>query len=180
MTALASHLSACLAPSSLAVRPPIPADAPFLAALYASTRPDLVGGGTADPAFVAALMAMQQRLQTADYAARYPDATTLVLAAGAPCGRIVLDQDVCRLRLVDLALLPAARGRGLGAAVLLALQQWAQARSLPLMLAVQRNNGRARRLYGASGFVPVAGHSGSAEELVWPAPDQDARIALAH
>lgn len=178
---LAQHLSTCLAALAIHARVPEADDAPFLAALYASTRPDLVGGGAADPAFVAALMAMQQRLQAADYAARFPQAATLVLAsASAPCGRVVVDDDGQRVRLVDLALWPADQGRGLGSAILLALQQWACARQLPVMLAVQRGNVRARRLYDALGFVPVAGPGAAAEERVWPSPGVAASIGLAH
>lgn len=153
--------------AALGARPPQAADAPFLAQLYASTRPDLLGKGGADPAFAAALIAMQQRLQAADYLARFPQALTLVVERDeAPVARLVLDISAERVRLVDIAVLPACRGRGLGTALLLALQQWAARQDLPLCLAVQRANRSARRLYLSLGFLPGAADA-HVEQLSW-------------
>jgi GNAT superfamily N-acetyltransferase len=148
-------------------RPPTPADAPFLARLYASTRQDLLGTGRADPTLAASLISMQQRLQAADYRERYPDAIYLILhVLGAPVARIVVDHGALAVRLVDIALLPPARGRGTGSAVLRALQQWAAAHGLPLTLSVHRNNPQARRLYLGLGFAIE--HAGEhADALRW-------------
>lgn len=163
-----------LAPMSLAIhlhafgaRAPRSADAPFLARLYASTRLDLLGSGRADPTLAASIMSMQQRLQGADYRERFPDAIYLVLQEGGePVARIVVDQGPLALRLVDIALLPPARGRGMGSAVLRALQQWAAAHRLPLTLSVHRTNPNARRLYLNLGFrIEHAGEH--AEALSW-------------
>ena len=151
-------------------RHPVPADAPFLAALYASTRGDLLGDGSADPVFAAQLIAMQQRLQTRDYAARFPTAEVVLLEhAGLPFARLVVHTNAARIRLVDIALLPAARGRGLGGRILQALQQWARRRALPLSLAVHPGNHGARRLYAGLGFLAIDGDGvdGAACELVW-------------
>ncbi|NHZ83100.1 GNAT family N-acetyltransferase [Massilia sp. CCM 8695] len=147
MSALAAHLRA------FAARAPVEADAPFLARLYASTRQDLLGTGSADPALAASLIAMQQRLQAADYRARFPDAEYLVLhQAGEPVARIVVDHGRAALRLVDIVLLPRARGRGTGRALLGALQRFAADHDLPLTLSVHHANPRARRLYLGLGF----------------------------
>lgn len=144
---LAVHLHA------FGARPPETADAPFLARLYASTRLDLLGSGRADPTLAASIMSMQQRLQAADYRDRFPDAIYLILQqAGEPVARIVLDHGALALRLVDIALLPHARGRGMGSALLRALQEWAAAHRLPLTLSVHRSNPNARRLYLDLGF----------------------------
>ena len=149
-------------------------DAPFLARLYASTRADLLGDGSADPAFAAALIAMQQRLQLADYRARFPAAEILLLAQdGAPYARIVVDSNAARVRLVDIAVLPEARGHGAGSRILRALQAHAASLSLPLCLSVHRGNAGARRLYLALGFVPDdagAMENTAAEALQWRAP----------
>ncbi|MFB9242519.1 GNAT family N-acetyltransferase [Massilia antarctica] len=163
MSALAAHLRA------FAARTPVEADAPFLARLYASTRQDLLGTGSADPALAASLIAMQQRLQAADYRARFPDAVYLVLhEAGEPVARIVLEHGREALRLVDIVLLPQARGRGTGRAVLRALQRFAADRDLPLTLSVHHANPRARRLYLQLGFrIEQAGLH--ADALRWQA-----------
>jgi ribosomal protein S18 acetylase RimI-like enzyme len=144
-----------------------PGDAPFLARLYASTRQDLLGSGGADPSLVASLMSMQQRLQGADYRERFPDAIYLILQdAGEPVARIVVDHGLQAVRLVDIGLLPQARGRGTGSAVLRALQRWAAEHRLALTLSVHRNNPQARRLYLGLGFrIEHAGEH--ADELRW-------------
>lgn len=161
---LAVHLQA------FGARAPQPGDAPFLARLYASTRQDLLGSGGADPTLAAALMAMQQRLQAADYRQRFPDALYLILQeASAPIARIVIDHGPLAVRLVDIALLPGARGRGTGSAVLRALQQWAGAHGLPLTLSVHRNNPQARRLYLGLGFR-IERADAHADALYWQGP----------
>lgn len=155
----------------LTVRAPHHGDAAFLARLYASTRMDL-HSATADPALVAALVAMQQRLQGAGYRARFPGAAYLLLARqGAPCGRIVVDTGAAALRLVDISLLPELRGQGLGSRVLRALQGCAAGHGVPLTLAVHHANPAAARLYRALGFC-ASGRDEAAEQMVWhpPAP----------
>jgi GNAT superfamily N-acetyltransferase len=150
----------------IAARAPHDGDADFLARLYASTRLDL-HSMTADPAFVAALIAMQQRFQAAGYRQAFPDAQYLLLEQdGAPCGRIVVDAGPGALRLVDIALLPARRGQGLGRHIVMALQRCAAHHGLPMTLAVHHVNARARRLYLALGFRP---HSRDAvsEQMLW-------------
>ena len=141
-------------------------DVDFLARLYASTRMDL-HSATANPAFVASLIAMQQRLQGAGYRRDFPHAATVLLERqGTPCGRIVVDAGADALRLVDLALLPQARGQGLGRHILGALQRWAASDALPLALSVHHSNPGARRLYLALGFQSRS-RNDVAEQLQW-------------
>ncbi|MDL2355384.1 MAG: GNAT family N-acetyltransferase [Pseudomonadota bacterium] len=141
-------------------------DADFLARLYASTRADL-HSVTAEPAFVAALIAMQQRLQGAGYRRDFPAATYLLLEhQGARCGRIVVDGGPLAMRLVDIALLPECRGQGLGSHILHALQGCAARHALPLTLAVHHANAPARRLYLARGFQSCGGNAVS-EQMIW-------------
>lgn len=153
----------------IGARAPADGDAALLARLYASTRMDL-HSVTADPAFVAALVAMQQRLQAAGYRNDFPAASYLLLEyGGAPCGRIVVDAGAQSLRLVDIALLPDMRGQGLGSAVLRALQACAAQHGLPLALSVHHSNPRARRLYLAHGFRTHATNALS-EQMMWNNP----------
>lgn len=150
----------------LRARAPHEGDFDFLARLYAATRMDL-DSATADRAFVAQLVAMQQRLQAADYRARFPAAASLLLEQdGVPCGRIVVDAGPSALRLVDIALLPQARGHGLGRHIVRALQAHAAGLGLPLTLAVHHGNPRARALYLALGFR-AHGTNADAEQMMW-------------
>ncbi|WP_106756435.1 GNAT family N-acetyltransferase [Massilia glaciei] len=153
-------------------RPAAAADGQFLAALYASTRPDL-DSRTAAPALVRSIMGMQQRLQGADYRRRFPDAHTLMLEhAGAPAARVVAELGARQLRLVDIAVLPALRGRGIGGAVVRALQACAAAHKVPLCLSVHLHNPDARRLYLALGLRPL-GADGLAEQMRWDPHESD-------
>jgi len=157
-------LADLLAP--IEARAPRDSDADFLARLYASTRLDL-HSNTADPAFVASLIAMQQRLQGAGYRRDFPDASYLLLErCGAPCGRMVVGAVANALRLIDIALLPQVRGQGLGRHILGALQRWAASQGMPLTLAVHHTNPAARRLYLALGFQSHS-RTAFAEHLVW-------------
>ena len=144
-------------------------DAAFLASLYASTRTDL-HSMTADPAFVASLIAMQQRFQAAGYRNDFPGASHLLLERdGAACGRIVVDAGPQAVRLVDIALLPEVRGQGLGSHILRALQACAARHSVPLTLSVHHSNPRARRFYLAHGFHAHATNAMS-EQMMWNNP----------
>lgn len=152
----------------LRARPAAPADAPFLAELYASTRADLlhlpVPRAVAD-----AIVAHQQQLQAHGYAEAYPDAQYLVLEDGAMrVGRLVLNRAPGQLRVVDLSIAPAARRRGHARALLAALQERAGREACVLTLRVRADNGAARALYASLGFEPI---EAGGEQLRWtPAP----------
>lgn len=115
-------------PPSLLLRPAADADAGFLQALYASTRDDL-RQLPLPPAQLEQLIAMQQRAHEAGWRAAFPNAEVLVLEHdGMAAGKAVLDTTGHDWRLVELALLPVLRGRGLGTALLTALQARAPVR----------------------------------------------------
>jgi ribosomal protein S18 acetylase RimI-like enzyme len=144
-------------------------DQAFLDVLYHATRADLQLAG-ADPALIADLIKMQQRLHEHGQRSAFPHARPMLFEhAGQTLGRVVVDTDLQHgMRVVDIALLPQARNRGHGGAVLRALQRQAAALQLPLRLCVARDNAGARRLYRALGFeLETAGEM--TDELVWRA-----------
>lgn len=151
---------------ALRMRPATAADQAFFAALYRSTRPDLEGM-LADPRYVDALAAMQQRMQVEGYRASYPDASYQVLELnGAAAGRLVTAVLEGAVRVVDIAVIPWARGRGLGRAALVRVQEQAARDGRAVTLAVRKDNAGARRLYAALGFV-VDGEDGFMLQLRW-------------
>ena len=139
-----------------------PADDAFLFELYASTRPDIALLGLGD-AQRDVLLRGQWLAQRHGYLARYPHGEhQLVLLDGRPVGRLWVAREPGELRLVDLSLLPAHRGAGVGTELLRALQREATEAGKPLRLSVARDN-PARRLYARLGFTPVAGAEKSEE-----------------
>lgn len=152
----------------LAGRQPDDGDADFLFALYLSTRPD-VQALPVPRSVIEGIARHQQRLQTDDYARRFPSAQSwLVEQDGLPVARIVLDWQPDVLRIVDLAVAGAARRRGIAARLLAALQEECSGRR-PIALRVLAANGAARALYEAAGFARDrnAGDGGAALELRW-------------
>lgn len=156
--------------SPLSLRACDTSDEVFLAALYRSTRDDLAPLA-ADEAMLAQLLALQHQAQVQGTRAMFPQAEHFLIARdGVPIGRLVLDRNAARIHVVDLALLPEARGHGWGGAVLCALQQLARDSALPLTLSVSVANTGARRLYGRHGFAAYGGNSVQ-ESLHWRASD---------
>jgi ribosomal protein S18 acetylase RimI-like enzyme len=155
-------------PPPLLLRPAADADDAFTQALYASTRADLQQLPL-PPEQLAQLIAMQQRVHEAGQRSAYPNAEILILEhAACAAGRAVLAPLGSNWRLVELAVLPAMRGRGLGAALLAALQERARAHGASIGLAVLRSNAAAVRLYERAGFT-IAGGNELQHQMVWRA-----------
>ena len=142
----------------IALRPVADADRPFLLALYASTRQDeldLVAWGEGQRE---AFVRMQFDLQDAEYRRLSPGGRfDVVEVAGQPVGRLYVDLLPGELRIVDISLLPAFRGQGIGRALLIALQCEAAASGSSVSLHVEMHN-RAAGLYERLGFATTAEH----------------------
>jgi ribosomal protein S18 acetylase RimI-like enzyme len=151
----------------LALRPVAPADEPFLAALYASTRAEemaLVDWGEGQKQ---AFLWQQFQAQQVHYQAFFPEgAHQVVECDGEPVGRIYLDRSEGRLHLLDIALLPQWRGQGLGGALMAALLHEASVADLPVTLYVYRFDTRVRAWYQRLGFVLVS-ESGLYDMMEW-------------
>jgi ribosomal protein S18 acetylase RimI-like enzyme len=141
-------------------------DRAFLEDLYFSSREDL-HQALPDPTMVRQLVAMQRRMQEAGFAQNFPDAQHLVLQrAGQPIGRLVIDSAAGDLRVVDIAVAPAARRSGAAKAVLKALQAAASERNQSVSLAVAASNQPARALYLGLGFT-VRSRDPVVEQMAW-------------
>ena len=75
----------------------------------------------------------------------------MILAGDEPAGRLYVARWEDEIRIVDIALLPAFRGRGIGGALLGDLIAEADAAGKPLSIHVEQNN-PARSLYERLGF----------------------------
>ncbi len=143
-------------PEGLSVRPATAKDKVFLESLYQSTRDDL-SFLDAPEEQKAELMEMQFRAQTQGYGDAYPNAMYFVIEKHQEAiGKATIDFGHNEIRLIDLALITAARGKGLGAAVIQAFQQAAAAVAAPMTLTVMQGNTLAKALYQRLGFVTTA------------------------
>jgi ribosomal protein S18 acetylase RimI-like enzyme len=90
---------------------------------------------------------MQFQAQCRGYAAEYPDAEPrIILADDEPVGRILVHRTEGAMRLVDIAILPEQRNRGVGTTFLRDLIAESESTGRPLKLQVAKGN-RAARLY---------------------------------
>ncbi len=161
----------------LTLRPAAADDEGFLYELNAATRAAELALGQWDAPQAAALLQLQYRAQQQSYRQEFPAATTeIVLTPGqgiTAVGRLITDRSAAEILLVDIALLPAWQGRGIGTALIQALQAEAAAAGRAIRLHVLASN-RARRLYQRLGFV-VEGEPAVYLAMIWRPPAADAR-----
>lgn len=129
-------------------------DIAFLQSLYASTRADELARVPWSDERKAAFLAQQFSLQREQYREHYPGAEWLVIERDALIGRAYVRCGSSEVRLMDIALVPALRGGGLGTRLTRALLDWADALALPVTLHVEPFN-PAYRMYRRLGFAYV-------------------------
>lgn len=136
----------------LGLREEADADTPFLCALYAATRREELAPVPWPDEAKLAFLAEQFQLQRDHYRKNYGGAEFLVVEAdGERIGRIYLRATAGEIRLMDIALIDARRGQGLGAALVTALCEIAREDAREITLHVETNN-PALRLYDRLGF----------------------------
>ena len=138
--------------SGIVLRPVVEGDTPFLRALYRSVRdPELALTGWPEEARQA-FSDSQFGLQDRFYREHYPQTAFLAIERdGEAIGRIYVGTAPGPLRLMDIALVPKERNRGLGTALVAWLAAWADREGRDVTLHVEENN-PARRLYARQGF----------------------------
>lgn len=140
----------------ISYRPARSDDDELLYAVYASTRTDEMRLVPWTEDEVETFLRQQFEAQRTHYLRHLPDAEYLVIeCTGEPIGRLYLDRREDELRIVDIALVPEHRGRGLGKAILSDLIDEAAERGLPVRIHVERNN-PALGLYRRLGFRVLA------------------------
>lgn len=147
-------------------------DLPWLRDLYASTRAEEMAPVPWPDATKRAFLDQQFDLQHRHYLAHYGDADFLALERDGhgPVGRCYLLRAAPDHILVDISLLPAQRGIGLGGAMIRHSQREAAALGRGMRLHVLQANPGARRLYERLGFV-VEGEAGTYQAMRWsPVP----------
>jgi GNAT superfamily N-acetyltransferase len=155
----------------VSVRPVAPEDDEFLLAVYGSTRADemaLVSWWTAEQK--RAFLKSQLDAQRGEYEKRFPAADYgVILVDDAPAGRLWVARTETQIRLLDIALLPGFRRRGIGAVLLRRLIEESEATGLPLRHMVFELNPEAVRFYERLGFALLEQHGAYLEMERLPA-----------
>lgn len=137
------------------LRPITDDDDTFLYHLYASTREDELAVLDWTPQQKEAFLVMQFKAQHTFYMQEFAGSSfDIIEHDGQPIGRLYVDHRPDEIRIIDIALLPEFRGRGIGSRYLTGIQQESCQRGLPVRIHVESNN-PAMRLYQRLGFRKI-------------------------
>ncbi len=135
------------------LRPSSSDDQDFLFQLYASTRQAEFAALGWDSAQLEPLLRMQFASQQRWYETAYAQAEQQIVMLGeTPIGRIIVQRAANANTLVDISLLPAHRGSGIGGGLICDLIAECSQAHVPLRLQVLKTN-PAAHLYERLGFV---------------------------
>ena len=130
-------------------------DEPFLRELYASTRARELAIVPWSEEQKAAFLTMQFNAQDSFYRTHYPDARfDIIEIEGVAAGRLYLFASAEELRVIDIALLPQYRNRGIGGSLMRTILRTAAETGRVVTIHVEVDN-PARHLYDRLGFAPV-------------------------
>ncbi|MDR3386538.1 MAG: GNAT family N-acetyltransferase [Rudaea sp.] len=140
-------------------------DAAFLYAVYASTRAEELAPLGWNDAQRESFLRMQFEAQRRDYWSNCDTARfRIIVCDGEPAGRLYVERRADELCIVDIALLPAFRNRGIGSVLIGRLFAEADAAALAVRIHVEHNN-PAQRLYARLGFE-FCGEAGAIHRLM--------------
>jgi ribosomal protein S18 acetylase RimI-like enzyme len=140
------------------LRPVEEADRAFLLDLYASVREPELARVDWDDATKRSFVEQQFAAQDLHYRTNYPGATLdIVEVDGERAGRLYVHRGPSDIRIMDIAVAPAYRRRGIGTRLLETLIEEADTSGRKLSIHVEMEN-PARRLYERLGFAPAGEH----------------------
>lgn len=143
-------------------------DGEFLLALYASTRAAEMEQLQWSARQKDEFLAMQFHAQTLHYDEYYPDAQLAIIEHDeVPIGRLYVDRREREIEIIDIALVPSMRGRGIGKRLLVELLDEGRATARRVRIYVEHFN-PARGLYDRLGFRQV-GTNGVYHEMEYVA-----------
>jgi len=130
-------------------------DKPFLEKLYASTRWEELQPVPWTDEEKLNFLKFQFEAQHDHYMKYFTDANfDLILHKKKPIGRLYLDRREDEIRIVDIALLPEYRNKGIGSKLLHDVMAEAQSKDILVRIHVEHNN-PAMALYERLGFKKV-------------------------
>lgn len=156
-----------LGQSDLVLRSDCSGDRDFLRTLFATARLDAPLLAQWPAAQRDAFLDQQFAFQDIHYRRHYEGADFLIVEqSGKPVGRLVLDRSTPEWCLVDIALLPEVRGKGIGRKLLDGIVVSARAgQARAITLNVDPGN-PAYRLYSRAGFVETESESEASMAMI--------------
>jgi ribosomal protein S18 acetylase RimI-like enzyme len=143
-------------PLSPTLRPYVAQDEAFLQEVYVSTRADEMALFGWSEAQQKTFLGMQYQAQRRSYLAQVPAAEySIIQVDHVAAGRLIVDRSGDVILLMDISLLPAYRGAGIGTSLMHDLLAEAARAGKPVRLHVEQSN-RARHLYERLGFAQTA------------------------
>lgn len=140
----------------LQLRPERDDDEAFRYHLFCESRTKEWDAVRANAVLFEQLMQHQFRAQTEGYRSQFPDARfDIVELSRRSIGRIVVDRPGTMIHVVDLAIVPSLRNRGIGTAIMQSVIDEAQRSDVAIKLYVSSANDPSLRLYLRLGFVPI-------------------------
>lgn len=140
------------------LRPAAATDRDLLYRIYAATRTEELAPVPWSDEQKVVFLRQQFEAQDLHYRRHYPSASFQIIEVGKePAGRLYVDRWASEIRLMDIALLPEFRNRGVGSRLLHELLAEARASGRAVSIHVERNN-PALRLYERLGFRPEGEH----------------------
>ena len=123
-----------------------------------------------------ALLRMQFEAQRQNYGRRYPDGRhSIVSLEDANVGRLWVGETETEIVILDVALLPEYRNRGIGSALYSRLIEQAMASGKGLRASVSTANPGSLRFHERMGFTVTGRDEMYVTVRIWPRMDTDAR-----
>ena len=136
------------------LRPISEEDEDFLYRVYAGTREDIAQLNW-DQKQQAKFLKLQFMAQDKQYKAQFCNAEfQIILLDEKPVGRFYVNRTEDEIRIVDIALLPEFRGKGIGSSLLKQVLAEGKQKRLPVRIHVQQSN-PAFHLYERLGFQKI-------------------------
>jgi len=136
-------------------RPANEDDLPFLLKVYRSTRAEEMAQLPWSDDEKSAFLKSQLESQHAYYAKVFPSADREVLIVdGEPAGRFYVDRGENEIHVIDIALLPPYRNRGIGSRLLIEVLAEGERTGVKVTIYVEKRN-PAKRLYQRLGFEVI-------------------------
>lgn len=153
---MADEIAIASAHGTVLLRPERADDVVFRFELFCQSRPPEWESVQIDPELRDRLMRHQFNAQTASYRTQFPRARfDIIELDGEAIGRIVVDRPGHLLNIVDQAIVPRLRNKGLGTTIMRSLMDEARQQAIPVRLMVNSSNDLSIRLYLRLGFVPI-------------------------